>query len=569
MNTGKHRRSRFGEISAELYAEYAAYLSSETLEFYVKKRREVSAAIYVQYHYRRYRSARNREQLERLLIWRMLLRWWNINIRIKAARQLCRSCKSFIARSLLEFLRYEVRSAIGSTRHEPIGQAASGSIPEPSQAVSTSHGVFPATPQYGAVIEGDNTSLRETERTVILTSPNLSVGADELMGATNATPSAPVSPAKTVQQVSPTRRKRMVFIHESSEDEDTASRTQETASPSPEAPAPTIVQEDPVAMNIKKLELVRSKILVYLVTKLQALYRGQKGRATAARLKRVRDQKRELDHKMQALREAVFKAAEARNAKKPPKARKALPPVVESSLVFDEETSPPAKKKSTPRTTTVNAETERAPAGGEAQQTDVSAVLLQETANGVEYPEGGDFAINEIKAKILSYQCQSALKWFEAHALINQAAYSISHAEQGMLAVESRIISMDPVGILIPQDVEGLLDHGVVVDEMSPIKGSQIGGAGWVVAEVTDAEMYELHPEVIKASATKIQKVFRRFMTRRKFMAYLQEKDLSFVRDEERQARTAGSSEDGDGAGGSSAIRGANEIVSTESCVIS
>lgn len=555
MKEGKHRRTRFGEISADLYAEFAAYLSSETLEFYVKKRREISAAIYIQYHFRRFRSTRDREQLQRLLLWRMLLRWRNVNTRIKAAGRLCSACKSFISRSLLQFVKSEVLRA---------GGVASN----PRQNESEK-----ATPQYGPVL--DVIEPHENERTRIVTSANISVGQDDLIDASSITPSASVSPAITVNQISPTRRKRMVFIDESSEEEETASRTQEAASPSPQLPVPIVVKEDTVATNVEKLELIRSKILVYLVTKLQAMYRGQKGRAVAARLRRLRDQKRELDQKMQSLREAVFKAAEERKARNPPKVRNALPPVVESSLVVDEladidETSPLGKNKSTSLTATLKTNTDRAPSIGEdalpSAARDDASVFLQET-NYDATPDAGGRAMNIIKAKILSFQRQSALKSFEAHALIHLAARSISHAGNEFPTAVSRIISMDPVGILIPQDVEGLLDHGVVVDETSPIKGSKIQEAGWVVAEVTDAEMYELHPELVKASATKIQTIFRRFMTRRKFMAYLQEKDLNSVRDEERRAYTEGSSVYNEES--STALGSTNETVSTESCVIS
>lgn len=562
MKQGKHRRSRFGETSADLYAEYAAYLSSETLEFYVKKRREISAAIYIQYHFRRFRSARDREQLQRLVLWRMLLRWRNVNTRIKAARRLCSACKSFISRSLLQFVKWEVLRAGRVAPTVQIGDFHSGQNESQKE-----------TPQDGPVI--DVVEPYENEHTRIVSSANISVGQDDLMEATSITPSAPVSPAKTVHQMSPTRRKRMVLIDESSEEEETASRTQEEASPSPQLPVPIVVKEDPVAPNVEKLELIRSKILVYLVTKLQAMYRGQKGRAAAARLRRLRDQKRELDQKMQSLREAVFKAAEERKARKPPKVRNALPPVVESSLVVDEladidETSPLGKKKSMSFTATLKTNTDRAPSIGvdalpNAARDDAS-VFLQET-NYDAAPDDGGRAMNIIKAKILSFQRQSALKSFEAHALIHLAARSISHAGNEFPTAVSRIISMDPVGILFPQDVEGLLDHGVVVDETSPIKGSKIQGAGWVVAEVTDAEMYELHPELVKASATKIQTIFRRFMTRRKFMAYLQEKDLNSVRDEERRAYTEGSSVYNEES--SAAFGSTNETVSTESCAIS
>lgn len=562
MKQGKHRRSRIGEISADLYAEYAAYLSSETLEFYVKKRREISAAIYIQYHFRRFRSARDREQLQRLVLWRMLLRWRNVNTRIKAASRLCSACKSFISRSLLQFVKSEALIAGRVAATVPIGDSYSGQ--------NESH---KATPQYGPFL--NVVEPHENEHTRIVSSANISVGQDDLMEATSITPSAPVSPAKTVHQLSPTRRKRMVFIDESSEEEETASRTQEAASPSPQLPVPRVVKEDPVATNVEKLELVRSKILVYLVTKLQAMYRGQKGRAVAARLRRVRDQKRELDQKMQSLRVAVFKAAEERKARKPPKVRKALPPVVESSLIVDElvdidETSQLARKKSMSLTATLKAGTDIVPSIGEDAlpnaARDVASVFLQETDfDGA--PDASGRAMNVIKAKILSFQRQSALKSFEAHALIHLAAHSISHAGHEFPTAVSRIVSMDPVGILFPQDVEGLLDHGVVVDETSPIKGSKIQGAGWVVAEVTDAEMYELHPELVKASATKIQTIFRRFMTRRKFMAYLQEKDLNAVRDEERRAYTEGSSVYNEES--STALGVTNETVSTESCVIS
>jgi hypothetical protein len=75
----------------------------------------------------------------------------------------------------------------------------------------------------------------------------------------------------------------------------------------------------------------------------------------------------------------------------------------------------------------------------------------------------------------------------------------------------------------------------VVVDATSPIHGSKVEEIfdSWVVDELTDTEQYDLQYESLKKSALKIQRVYRRHLVRRKFLAYRNEKDLNTVREEE------------------------------------
>ncbi len=357
---------------------------------------------------------------------------------------------------------------------------------------------------------------------------------------------------------------------------------------------------------------VKLKILVRLITRIQAWYRGRKARLRVAKLRQHRKEKDLTEQKMEAIRQAVFKAARDRNhikahgrsnpetleedikATNPPASQK-IPEPTASSKVAKPPVSPktPKYRRSekvqpvplaaaavveperidevvtpvlpTPTVVAVSpiqaASTPRilpsAAPPADKEQSEVLTPPLDITMQ----QEGGlseeDIeAIDLIKASILAFESQAALMWLEANILVSQAAHSIDHPSRFQGPVEE-IVTEAPIELILPQDVEGVIAHGVVVDESSPIRGASVHDPGWAFTEIDDTEVYELQPFRIHSAASKIQRIFRRFMTRRKFISYIQEKDVVELPTVLEETTAA------------SLPTGTQETINTDACVIS
>ena len=348
---------------------------------------------------------------------------------------------------------------------------------------------------------------------------------------------------------------------------------------------------------------LRRRILLHLITRLQAICRGRQTRARFA-------VKRQTQGKLDELRRAVFQAANEREARRsglivtkiasleerasgrrlpdPTQCNDDLPILTTKSATIVQHEPPPLtrathdpvvsiplKPLDRDEEVVVDADQweEEEVVVEEYEEEDVvvpcvegTVLLNTEIVPRIEFAEsGGVEAINTVKAKILTYECQADLVWYEANSLVLSAARSIGQVPTNLMTFEDSSRNLlnpqQPLSIIIPQNVDGVIADGILVDQTSPVKGAPVGGTGWAVAEVLETEEYELHPRHITRAASRIQTVFRRFLTRRKFIAYIQEKQLDTLREEERTADNS--------SGAVGGIPTSADAVNTDSCVIS
>ena len=129
-------------------------------------------------------------------------------------------------------------------------------------------------------------------------------------------------------------------------------------------------------------------------------------------------------------------------------------------------------------------------------------------------------AINLIKNISKTYLAQHDLLWRRADRLVHKAADSV-RANHEDIRVTKPMVNSTAADVLLPQDVAGVLARGVIVDSASPLKGSSLAATTeWIVTDVSDTEVYEVHEERLSKAATTIQRFFRRYITKRKFLAY-------------------------------------------------
>jgi hypothetical protein len=539
------RKTKLGEIPLDIYAEYAAYFSPESLDLFMRKRLEVSSAILIQYHYRRHRARRNEFQMNRLVLYRLLKRWKRVTNRTNVVLAIESACKSFIAKSLLLFLQSERIDEEYRVFHSII---------------------FPKIMAYMCQL-----ALRPSiVKPVQLPPPS---------PTPSPPPSPPQSPPKTISEEK--RRRRVFEVASSSDEESYITNNSGIGIVIDNVFSEQHVLESPEANVKEDLAGIRQKILVHLITRLQALFRGRQGRARVRRLRRELMIKRETEAKMEELRKAVFKAAEERENRRSGKTsaqsskglderasirrlpRPTVPEIVEQPQavlpVLKPVASPPRPESPPPVLVTPRLEKTQSFVDEKHEETFVyepDEEIVVPTTPVIPDNHGEELrAINAMKATILSFLCQGVLILLEANALVNSAAQGIESAV-ALLGFENT--ANRKLSIILPQNVDGVIEGGLLVDESSPIKGASIGGQGWAVADLTEAEVYELHPKHISKAASKIQKIFRRFLTRRKFIAYLQEKELDTVREEERTTEVSGG-----------VITASADAVNTDSCVIS
>jgi hypothetical protein len=468
-------KSKLGQVPLEIYAEYAAYLAPESMNFYVRKRREVSAAIFIQYHFRRWKKRRSEDELNRLLMFRMLVRWTKRVFYFRTAARLCAACRTLIAQNLILFLKDE--------------------------------NDFVETGETGTAVQLPIMSLTN----LFSVSEQ---GTVEDASAARPYTSSPVNFSK------PVRRRQVVFSPVS----DDSSLDEESIEEPSLAPT-EILEDEQVDPDPATQTVAQHKILERLVLVLQSLFRGKRDRKKFEKLKKEKELKRSLEAKMEALRTAVFAAA-AQRARKTGNSRIGRPTTPEDEPVLVASTLVRQPTRSRTRERDLNDEAISFPS---------VSILVTESGQRIEYPEGGLEALNFLKTKFISFNCQAALVWLKANALVLEAARAVDpHATADMTEGERKVVKVDPFNIILPQDIEGLLSHGMIVDSESPLHGAMLGGQGWEVAELNEEEEYELRPEHINRAATRIQRIFRRYLTRRKFVAYLQEKDLEQLREEER-----------------------------------
>ena len=132
-----------------------------------------------------------------------------------------------------------------------------------------------------------------------------------------------------------------------------------------------------------------------------------------------------------------------------------------------------------------------------------------------------------------------------------------------------RIFKLAQTNVVVDKDDESSVSdfdvESVDIYVGKDVVGTQ-GETSWAVEEVTDTERYELQFERLRHAAVKIQRFVRRYLTRKKFMQYINNQTTSAVLEEQiQQAQDA--EERGEPAPDSEAVA-AQGTISTEGCVM-
>jgi hypothetical protein len=520
-------RAKFAQVPLDVYAEFAAYLAPETMNLFLRKRLEFSAAVLIQFHFRRFLSRRADAQVRRLLIFRIIRRWKRRTERLREISAISRCCKCFIAKSLLLFIRMESATRSGDSLIQPAFQFVNDPNLSASWTSKQKQSDFPEIKTDFTKVEAlcsPSKGKPSNRRRVFEASGAESDPCEERKQSPSSLPNSSLAGSGTTQH--------------------SAIRTQR------------------VIGNSKFFE-AQQKILVYLVSRIQALFRGRKARRLSSKLRADRELKRQVEANIEALRKSVFEAAAMRENRKMERfsKRKALSMVPHESKPELVEVVP-AMVVDVERSTDQHSQDERdSLIKGSAFPPLTPGFAGQSLAHdNRELACDGSNAMNVVKARMLCFVSQATLIWLEANLLIVRAAKTIDPRafEDRLGSVGGRTIHLEGVNIIIPQDVDGVLSHGLVIDQDSPLHGCRLDDREWAVAEITDTEEYELHPEVARNAASRIQRVFRRFLTRRKYLSYLQEREP-----DARLPPHEISSVQEDGA------QGGSEAVNTDSCIIS
>ena len=543
--------AKFGEIPLDIYAEYAACLSPESMNMLLRSRLRVSAAIFIQYHLRRWRRRRIYEGV------------------MNGTRTLQSAMRGLLCKQFLLHAKERDMADIAAIAAEQEKRRL-----EYAQAVIAA-----------GEARTDRVLSPIAETSIVEEEPS---GIDHIGDESNVmdTSNDHQDTSSPGIQILP-RRRRAARKAESSSDSDEFPVVRRPVSPT--SPQPRLATDLPpeakqagvriwaqwrIFKAKRNMLIFKMGILVRLVLRLQALWRGRQVRSqfrTDVMKKRRLDQMRREVDEHEARMDAIKRETKPKYIQ--PKFNESkldlevgvveapvhAAPLVVSSLLEDTDTKSAvvsAKQDSAGHLASVAELTEgdavtsdtEAVAGGDpvsgtpADAAIVRASLAEEEAVPVVLPEGDSLtaqttAVNVIKSSAITYATQQCFIRLEAQTLVGEVAAATESAltHSVLPPVESgSLVELEPVDVYLPKDVKGVLSRGVVVEESSPLHGTDIGkSTEWIVDEVTDLEVFELHSIRVIVAVRKIQKLFRRFLTRRKFLAYLNEKDLTTVRAEE------------------------------------
>ena len=122
------------------------------------------------------------------------------------------------------------------------------------------------------------------------------------------------------------------------------------------------------------------------------------------------------------------------------------------------------------------------------------------------------YSANTIKSLVMRFEYQAELIRLLANSLVQK----VQENEEADSFEEGSEFEVESVDILVPV---------------------ALAGSSWMIQEVTDMERYELQFERFRFAATKIQRFIRRFLTRQKFIAYINDKTLDTAWTEREQLR--------------------------------
>lgn len=461
----------------------------------------------------------------------------------------------------------------------------------------------------GVTVDTEATLVIESESSVASTPSKLvgmmsSVASHLRDGLKNITKSNTDKPA-VADDIGPRSRRiraRVARAATSSEDERDTQREQEVI-----VPKDAVLSSDGTLAGRRILFHMRcfvlkrrtarlkSQILLYLVLRLQAAFRGRRVRkrfheelAKHRQMEKIRIEVQDY-HKTHDM---IVQSAKKRRTPKPVKHAT----VVERSASSEEtlaaqaqlvehtdHTEPTPPESPDPQVI----ETAPTPPAGTAGKRRRQRSQSRQSTIGTgaseplhieDFGEGGTQSANILKSIARGFIVQERLIRLHKLSLISNVADATAAAIDAVprstdsMDDKSDKVEIEPMELFFPQDVRGVLSSGVVVDEASPLVGeylSETQPKDWMVKEVSEVEVFELQYHQLDRSASRIQRAFRRFMTKRKFLAYLNEKEVETTRLEEREATGADSSEaQASAVGAPVAIAAGTDAVNVEACVV-
>ena len=557
----------FVNLPLEIYAEFAAHLSPKSMELLLRRRRAACAAVLIQYRVRVWLEKRMQLAVFGNYIFNVWRRLSSKNGNLAAAQRLCACCKKRIAQSLLRYLaeervkqvnagrkilarwrkyrlmQREKISSIVACMQKYLVQNALG-----NKTILTKHYEWVKKPRFLPVHPvPPDTAVEQVSRMRLITEDLVLGGIQRVVAPPEARKrrarifsSYFFHDEKEVENGSSIKVKESVLNRGLREEEIRAGRR--------------ILFALKARMKRLKLYNLKLAILVRLVTRIQAMFRGAKAREAVGKQKQrvaLEKKRREMLDKM--------KAEIALTAKRK----------IEEEIERQKRLK--IRKQRMMETAKSNQLT--VPSALAHMFSPESEVFLPHGDNADIGDRVERSAVMSIKSRIFSFLSQHSLRWLRVHALVlsvvGQTIEAVKVKDDAVEDQDKTLVDLEPVDVLFPKDVQGLLARGVVVDSASPIRGSKLdAGArdGWIVDELTDAEQYDLQYEMIKKAAIRIQRFYRRHLSRRKFLAYLNEKDLNTVRAE--QEAYARANEDAAKNGEDPSLQPPSDAVNTDGCSV-
>lgn len=156
-----------------------------------------------------------------------------------------------------------------------------------------------------------------------------------------------------------------------------------------------------------------------------------------------------------------------------------------------------------------------------------SVITTKQVPHDVHVPEMADsesfaFSAETIHSIIKTYKAQQKLMRLKGVVLVNQIAeetVTTADRDTGELPDDRAEtgVELEPVDILLPKNVPGMLQSGTIVTGPLAIVGKSIEHTPtteWVVDEVEDVEELHVFDGNLDKAAKRIQKFYRRYRTR-------------------------------------------------------
>jgi hypothetical protein len=136
-------------------------------------------------------------------------------------------------------------------------------------------------------------------------------------------------------------------------------------------------------------------------------------------------------------------------------------------------------------------------------------------------------SIIKIQSAIRSFIWRDCLMKMKGEGFLDEIVKSsmIADSEHPVDATGT-IVDLEPVDVYVPADLNGVLDHGTVVNGPETIVGVDINATKdeeWIVDEVEDVGEFDEYEKLLDQAAVIIQRFYRRRFARYKFRQMVEE----------------------------------------------